>query len=209
MGRQSKGGHRGEAGRLLALVSHDLRSPLAAIQAHADNLIHGVYGEISGEARRRVRQIRRITGECSSLAEAILSGTEPCRDLREAMRAMAAPLRERAGDRGVRILLRIQDGLAVPIIPSGLLEAAARNLVENAVRASPDGGTVLVRGGREKGRIRVEIADRGPGRPDLWMDGPGLGLRIARGIVESHGGEVYARERRGGGSTVGFSLRSR
>jgi signal transduction histidine kinase len=209
MGRQSRGRHQREAPRLLALVSHDLRSPLAAIQAHADNLIRGVYGEISDEARRRVRQIRRITRECSSLAEAILSGTEPCGDLREAMTAMAAPLRERARARGVRILLRIPKGTAVPGIPSGLLEAAARNLVENAVQASPDGRTVLVRGEREKGWVRVEISDRGPGRADLWMVGPGLGLRLVRGIVDSHGGEVYARPRRGGGSIVGFRLRSR
>jgi two-component system sensor histidine kinase KdpD len=211
MERQGRGGHRLEALRLLAAVSHDLRSPLAAIQAHADNLIGGVYGEISGEARRRVRQIRRISAECASLAEEILTATtpgtaaaEPCRDLRRALGDLAAPIRERAGSRGVRLLVRVPAGLALPGIPSGLLGAVVRNLVENAVKASPPGGTVLVHGRGERGRVRVEISDRGPGCPDLWERAPGVGLRLARGIVESHGGEVYARMRRGGGSTVGF-----
>ncbi|HTQ79687.1 MAG TPA: ATP-binding protein, partial [Thermoanaerobaculia bacterium] len=99
-----------------------------------------------------------------------------------------------------------------------LLGRAVRNLLENALRASAGGGRVVVRIERQNGSARIEVADRGPGvRPELLgrifdpyfsthATGTGLGLPIARRIVEEHGGTITARNRAHGGLAVVITL---
>lgn len=216
-GRRSKRreGSREARMRLLTIVSHDLKSPLAAIKAHSDNLLDGVYGEIRGEAKKRIRQIRRIAMDGAAMVEEVLSIAGPaaetrCPDVRETLREVAASLRQRSGPRAVRLEVRAPQGLPSLPVSRALIRAAVRNLAENAMRASPVKGAVRIEARREKGRIRIQVLDRGAGGAVPWeervLGREGIGLRIVREIVQGHGGEVFASRRRGGGSVVGFSV---
>ena len=101
---------------------------------------------------------------------------------------------------------------------SRLLGRAIRNLLENAVRASARSGTVEVRVAQENGAARLWVSDRGPGVPDELIprifepyfsthdSGTGLGLPIAKRIVEEHSGILSARNRPGGGLEVRMTL---
>jgi signal transduction histidine kinase len=215
--RRSKRGRgsREKLARLLEIVSHDLRSPLAAISAHSDNLLDGIFGEISGEAKKRIRQIRRIAGSGSRMVEELLAvagpiAGKPCRDPAAALTEVAASLRLSAPPRSVRLELRAPRGFPSLPLPRALLQAAVRNLAENALRASPRTGTVRIEARREKGHVRIQVADRGKWTGAVWGDDAprreGIGLRIVREIVEEHGGEGFSNPRRGGGSLVGFQI---
>jgi len=98
------------------------------------------------------------------------------------------------------------------------------NLLSNAAKYSPDGGTVEVSAGRRNGGVRVAVRDHGEGIPEAFRDriferfsradstlsrergGTGLGLNIARSIVEMHGGRIGYETKRGEGTTFYFDL---
>jgi signal transduction histidine kinase len=97
------------------------------------------------------------------------------------------------------------------------------NLLGNAIKFTPEGGTIIVRAQAAKDGVRVAVCDSGPGirrevLPHLFdrywtarssgRAGAGLGLYITKGIVEAHGGEVEVDSRPGAGSTFSFLLRS-
>ena len=99
-----------------------------------------------------------------------------------------------------------------------LLGRAVRNLIENAVRAAPGGGKVIVTVGRAVGEARIAVADNGPGVREPLLQkifdpyfsthdaGTGLGLPIARRIAEEHGGAITAQNRESGGLEVVLTL---
>jgi two-component system sensor histidine kinase KdpD len=96
------------------------------------------------------------------------------------------------------------------------------NLLDNAIKYSPTDAPVWVTARRMNGQVQIAVADQGPGIPpdDLarvfdkfyaiqrtdGVAGPGLGLTISRGIVEAHGGRIWAEARRGGGTILTFTL---
>lgn len=220
-GRRSKRKVAGQVAStwLLEIASHDLRSPLAAIKAHSDNLLDGIHGEVRVEAKKRIRRIRRIARDSAEIVEEVLSVTGPvsrkrCTDLREALREAAASIRLRARHRGIRVEVRAPRELPSLPTPRALVKAAVRNLAENSLRASPREGRVRIEALRDRGWVRIEVKDRGSGKGHAWTEeggprehaGEGLGLRIVREIVELQGGRVFARPRPGGGMVVGFAI---
>jgi two-component system sensor histidine kinase VicK len=104
------------------------------------------------------------------------------------------------------------------------IEQVLRNLLSNAVKYSPNGGTITVQGRKDEGRLLIQVSDQGIGIPEEDLDkvferfyrveneitqnirGVGLGLPVCRGIVEAHGGRIWAESTLGVGSVFSFTL---
>ena len=129
-----------------------------------------------------------------------------------------------AAERGVALSLEIADSLPEVKIDPGRMSQVLGNVLDNALRHTPEGGQVAIRAARRGSEIEVTVADTGPGVPPehlphlferFWRGdasrsrrtgGSGLGLAIARRIVEAHGGRIWAEDAPTGGLRVGFSL---
>jgi signal transduction histidine kinase len=201
---------------LIANVSHELRTPIAALRARLENLADGVEA-LDGDA---VTAMLKATERLSRLVDQLLNlsqfesgavSIDPQNFLVSEVIADAVGEVSPVSD-GVRIIAEVDDGLAGRGDPERIHEVLT-NLLTNAVRHSPDGGTVTVSARPAPGAIRIEVSDEGPGIPAADIErifdrfyrvdaaresgsgGAGLGLAIARSIVELHGGSIRAEQR--------------
>lgn len=208
---------------LVAWVSHDLRTPLAGIRAMVEALEDGVVAD-AGTVARYHRTLREEADRLAALVD----------DLFELSRSQAGVLRlelERvslsdvvsdalagaapvARAKGVQLRGVMRDQVPELRASAPELLRALRNILENAIRHTPDDGTVIVEAGVEDDLAFVSIVDHGGGIPERDLervfdvafrvdparhgDGAGLGLAIARGLVEAHHGEVSVRNENGG-----------
>jgi signal transduction histidine kinase len=218
---------------LVSIVCHDLKDPLASIVMGAGYLKKTVFAEGSdgGAARRVVDAIARsaermsqVIGDFHDLSK-LSAGTlevvsRPC-DLVAALRGALPPLLAQASERSVDLRL---DAPAEPVLArcdrARLLQIVSK-LVGNALKFTPPKGSVVVRVAPAGDRVCVSVRDSGRGiPPELLADifdhaanarrtpreGPGLGLPIARGLVEAHGGELRVESKVGEGATFTFTL---
>jgi signal transduction histidine kinase len=210
---------------LVAFMSHDLRTPLAGLRALSEGLEDGVVDDAPGALRQMRATVDRMTGLVDDLFElSRLSAAPPPRrrsavSLRELAEDVAGENAEHALSEGVRLMLSTpadDDRLAIQGNPDELTRAVT-NLVGNAIRHTSAGGTVTLTANREPdGRVRLAVTDGCGGIPaeDLervfdigWRGdvqrtpsdgGGGLGLAIARGVVESHDGTIAVSNVDGG-----------
>jgi signal transduction histidine kinase len=208
---------------LVAWVSHDLRTPLAGIRAMVEALEDGVVDD-PDTVDRYHRTLREEADRLASLVDDLfeLSRSQAgvlrlelqrvsLSDVVSDALAGAAPV---ADAKGVRLRGVMRDhGPELQASAPELLRAL-RNILENAIRHTPSDGTVVVEAGVEEGRAFVSIVDTGGGIPEPHLDrvfdvafrvdparqgeGAGLGLAIARGLVEAHRGDVTVRNENGG-----------
>lgn len=206
--------------RFTADAAHELRTPLAVLRIHAENALAAT-GDAEREAALRhllggVERAARLVEQLLTMARLEPGGSVPAREpvaLAALLREEIAALVPMALRRGQDIELAADD--ALPAIPGDplLLGVLARNLVDNALRYSPDNTIVQVSlAVAPQGGVVLRVQDQGPGiSPDaaervfdrFWRaesgrgDGAGLGLAIVRRIAELHGGTVTAVPRRG------------
>lgn len=215
----------GERSHLLRSVSHDLRTPLSAIRAIADDLREDVYDPstrdellttVCDEADRLDRMVSNLLS-MSRIEAGDLTRTHDAVDIGDLARHRVAALRALLAPYDVSV--RVADDVPLVDCDELQLEQVLTNLLANAARHTPPGGDLWVVAVPDGEMVRVEVSDRGPGIPPGERDrvfrpfqrGPGsrssgVGLAICKAIVEAHGGRIWIEDRFGGGTTLAFTL---
>lgn len=214
-------------------LSHELRTPLTTISLLAETAARDAE-EASPRLRDRISKIEVETGHLIQMVNELLdlsrieSGTVQLLlddvDLVRVCRTTAERLRLFAERQGLRIDLDLPERVSPVRGDEDRLGQVLVNLLHNAVKFSPNGGTILVGLREEEGQVRVWVRDPGIGVPraDLGRiferfykvdrarvrgrGGTGLGLSIARHVVETHGGRIWAESEEGAGSKFIFVI---
>ncbi len=213
---------------LLDSVTHDLRTPLTAIRAAATTLVS--QPDLPDPARRELAvvvdeesaRLDRLIGQAVEMAqldaEAIRIDAKPqgVRELIETTLEQMRPLL-----RGRVVSVEAAEGLPKAPMDRALMRRVLRHLIENAAKYSPADSPITVRAARDDYRLLVAVADRGPGidvseQPFVFdkffrgskqksqVTGTGMGLAIAKAIVEAHGGGIELKSHAGEGSEFIF-----
>ncbi|MFJ7179260.1 ATP-binding protein [Streptomyces massasporeus] len=211
---------------LLAAVSHDLRTPLAAIKAAVTSLraddvewSHEDQAELLAGIEEGTDRLDHLVGNLLDMSRLQTGTVMPV--FRETDVDEVVPM-ALGGVPEDSVVLDIPETLPMVTVDRGLLERAVANIVENAVKYTPAGTPVLVAASAIGDRVEMRVVDRGPGIPDEAKDGVfepfqrygdaprgagvGLGLAVARGFVEAMGGTVTAEDTPGGGLTMVIAL---
>ena len=216
--------------RFVADASHELRTPLAIIQANLELALSEHAGDDGSGAEaalvieRALRRMTRLTDDLLALARLESPQLVPerfsARDLLEESRLEFA---NAAAGRGIELDAVAPSALEL-VGDRDALRRALANLLDNALRHAPDGSTVTVAAANGDDRVRLEVADEGPGldeadrekvferfwRADDSRDrnggGSGLGLAIVKRIADAHGGSVSVRSAPGAGATFAIEL---
>jgi signal transduction histidine kinase len=218
---------------LVAWVGHDLRTPLAAIRVIVEALADGIVEDSAtvqrylNTAQHHIRSLSLLVDDLFELAQidagALRLDRHPSSisdlisDTIEAFAALAQ-------QRGIALEGNAEPDTYPAMIDVPKIGRVLSNLVENALRYTPAGGTVRIRAWAAGEGVKVEVADTGEGiRPEdlphifdrfYWGEksrsrgsgGSGLGLMIVRGIVEAHGGDIGVESHPGQGTRVRFTL---
>ncbi|HEY2736959.1 MAG TPA: ATP-binding protein, partial [Thermoanaerobaculia bacterium] len=208
------------------IIAHEIKNPLTPIRLSTEHMrevwqrdpdhFDRVFERCTTNILTQVEELRSIASDFSAYSAILRIDPKPG-DLTASMTDLVEAYRA-APPNGVRVELET-NGPVEARFDAKLLGRAVRNLLENALRAAAaGGGEVLVRVDRENGYARIAVEDNGPGvRPENLLrifdpyfsthdTGTGLGLPIARRVVEEHGGHIAARNREGGGLEVVITL---
>jgi two-component system, OmpR family, phosphate regulon sensor histidine kinase PhoR len=216
----------------LANISHDLRTPLASLQAMIETLQDGALDDRAAAedflARMddEVQGLSRLVGEFLELTriesgqlELYLTPT----DLRMLLATVAARMTAQAQQRDVPIELALPANLPVVNVDAARIEQVLLNLLQNALTFTPRGGRITLGADVQADQVAIWVRDTGTGIPPADVahiferfykvdrarsgGGTGLGLSIAKHLVERHGGQIRAESAEGHGTTVTFTLR--
>jgi PAS domain S-box-containing protein len=216
---------------VLRVVSHDLRNPLHTISLVSELLLDPSLPQSSEQREKQLQIIRRSTERMSHLVEDMLDAARieagalmldpyhqsPSRLVKEAIELN----RPAATARSLALEPEITEPLPPVYADRNRLLQVFSNLIGNAVKFTPEGGSITVVVEPDGDQVRFAVRDTGPGlSPEhqrhlfqpFWQarrdgrQGAELGLGIARGIVEKHGGRIWVESEEGAGTTVSFTL---
>jgi two-component system sensor histidine kinase KdpD len=216
---------------LLNAVSHDLRTPLASIMASAGSLqqddvvwTHEERQDFAHAIVDQAERLNRIVGNLLDLSRIEGGSLRPDKGWYDVAALVDEVLgRLRPVTAAHSVLVRVPEGLPAVSLDYVEIDQVISNLVENATRYAPTGSEIAVSAQRANGEVRVAVEDRGPGVPASSVQhlfdpfyrvadgtprpaGLGLGLAVAKGLVEAHGGRIWVENRPGGGARFTFSL---
>jgi PAS domain S-box-containing protein len=215
----------------IGVASHELRTPVTSLLLSVQLMQEGAVGKLTPEQQEIVAAQREDLERLERMMSDLLEITRleagvtpprfeivaPCALIRSAMEAVAS----QAEAKGVHLETNVPDALPDVRADRGQITRVLVNLLNNAVRHTPQGGHVRVEAQAQDGRVTFAVADTGTGIPPDYLPrifdrfvqvpgatrgGAGLGLSIARTIIQAHGGEITAQSEPGKGSTFTFTL---
>jgi signal transduction histidine kinase len=208
-------------------VSHEIRNPLGAVFLHVDLLAEelqqptsdspAVVAEALAEIKTQLARLDDLVQDYLTLVRVGSIQRTP-EDLGGAVQAWAAEFQALAAPQGVWLHLEGLTDLGTVAVHAATLRRALLNLVQNALEAMPQGGTLTLTGRRTPTHVALQIRDTGSGiasahRTKIFEPlyttkpgGTGLGLYIVQEIVAAHGGEVTVESAEGRGTTVTLTL---
>jgi signal transduction histidine kinase len=216
----------------MAILSHELRIPLSAIKGYSTAL---QLDEVKWSKEKQREFLGLIEDECDSMQvmlteilDSSLIEVDQLNLQREPVRlhALAGDVAQEARRRTDKHHIVVDLPPDFPIVEADRrwIQQVFRNILENAVRYSPEGGLIVIRGEVRPADVVISVADEGIGispedlipifekyfrvrtASDYHIGGTGLGLPVARAIIEAHGGRIWIDSKLGEGSTVYFSL---
>lgn len=213
---------------LLATVSHDLKNPLNAIALSTGALARQVDSE---KAKQSVARIERATErmfrligdllDAAKIEAGVLQAASQPEDATALIESATEMFRVIAADKDIRLIPASSPAAGLVSCERNLILRVLANLIGNAVKFSPNGSSISIEAAPEAGEVVFSVADTGPGIPAehvshaferYWQQGgsdrrgSGLGLYIAKGIVEAHHGRIWIESAPGRGTTVRFTL---
>jgi signal transduction histidine kinase len=218
---------------LIAWTSHDLRTPLTSIRVRVEALNDGVLDDPETEQRYyrsilsdvmalnllfddmfELAQLDRVDAKLEKSLDSLEELIEECLERFQTISA----------ERGVQLSANVGEDVDPLPLNSAKISRVLDNLISNSLRYTPEGGRIVITADRDGDRVIVSVEDSGPGFneediPRLFEQfyrgeqartratgGAGLGLSIAHGVVEAHGGRIWAENVPGGGARVSFEL---
>jgi signal transduction histidine kinase len=219
--------------QFLANMSHELRTPLNAILGYTELILDGIYGEVPERIRVVLERVDKSGQHLLGLINDILdlSKIEAGQlvlslndySLQDVVQAVFTAMEPLAAEKGLRLKVALMADLPVGSGDERRINQVLLNLVGNAVKFT-DAGEVRIQATTSDGTFVVSVSDTGPGIAEADQQkifeefrqadgsstrkkgGAGLGLSIARRIVELHGGRMWVESRPGAGSTFWFTL---
>lgn len=221
--------------QFLGMAAHDLRKPIGLILSYAEFVIDEAGGALSTEHLDFLQTIRSAADRMRGLVDDFLDASlieagrfsldEAAVDLNDLARAAVMLVKLPAAERSVEITFTLDAAVGPLFVDGAKIEQVLTNLLSNAVEHSPTGGQVTLASHLMPDALRVQVSDSGPGispkeqqrlfqsftsgqgaRKSTGERSIGLGLAIARKIVESHGGRMFVESELGHGSAFGFTL---
>lgn len=215
---------------LMNAVSHDLRTPLASIIASAGSLrqqdvqwTEAERQEFLGAIEQEAERLNRLVGNLLDLSRIEAGTLKPemgWYDLASLVEEVTGRLRFLTASH--KVTLELPPDLPPVQFDYVEIDQVLTNLIENAIKYTPAGTEIRVRVKRSNDEVRLDVADNGPGVPRtalprlfdafyrgetaLRPQGSGLGLAVAKGLVEAHGGRIWAENRPEGGARFVFTL---
>ena len=218
---------------LISAVSHDLRTPLASIRAMVESMNDGVVTDpetVKTYMRTTLTEVENLSQlvndlfELSQMDAGVLELHMESASLQDLISDTLESMSLQATAHNLSLNGAVDGELMPLIMDTRRVQRVLYNLVQNSIRYTPPDGTIYIRARDTGVEIQVEVADTGEGIPaqdfphlferlyrtdqsrSRVSGGAGLGLSIARGIVEAHGGRIWAESEVGKGSTFSFTL---